>query len=253
MRVATWNVNGIRARWHDVVAWADAHRPDAFALQEIKASAAQVPEPLTGLPDYFSFWHGAAGGYSGVSLHVRRTPGAPRPSFSVPGFDAETRVAEVALGGVDVLSLYVPNGNKDYAAKLRFLAGLRDHVRGVHAAGRQVVLLGDLNVTRTDADVHETHRKEGTIGQRADERALLQAILDEGLVDVGRARAPDDDSLFTWWPPWREEKQKNRGWRIDYVLVSAPLFEGVSSCVVLKEQGTSDHAPVMVDLVLPAM
>lgn len=114
--------------------------------------------------------------------------------------------------------------------------------------GRSALLCGDLNVTRSDQDLHPTHRKRGAIGQRADERRLLEEVLESGLVDVGRRLAPDDDGLFTWWPPWRDEKAKNRGWRIDYVLATSDLFDRVARCVVMKDEGTSDHAPVMVDL-----
>jgi len=87
MKVATWNVNGIRARFEDVTAWSEAEAPDVFCLQEIKAAPSQVPEPLTGLPRYHNHWHGGAGGYSGVSLHLRRdTVGAG--TIEVPDFEA---------------------------------------------------------------------------------------------------------------------------------------------------------------------
>ena len=102
MKIATWNVNGIRARFDDVSAWADRERPDVFCLQEIKATPSQVPEPLTGLPDYWSFWHGGPGGYSGVSVHVRRDHHPTRPAFVVPDFDMEYRVAAVELDGDSV-------------------------------------------------------------------------------------------------------------------------------------------------------
>jgi len=119
------------------------------------------------------------------------------------------------------------------------------YVEGIHASGRSLVLCGDLNVTRTDQDVHPKERKPGAIGQRPDERQLLEQVLAHGLVDVQRALAPDDDTLFTWWAPWRNLRQRNIGWRIDYVLASAPLAERALECPVLRELGTSDHAPVV--------
>ncbi len=248
MKIATWNVNGIRARFDDVSAWADRERPDVFCLQEIKATPSQVPEPLTGLPDYWSFWHGGPGGYSGVSVHVRRDHHPTRPAFVVPDFDMEYRVAAVELDDVTVATLYVPNGNKSYDDKVTFLEGFAAWAGALRAAGRPALLCGDLNVTRSDQDLHPTHRKRGAIGQRAEERSFIEAILETGYVDIGRALAPDDDGLFTWWPPWRDEKTQNRGWRIDYVLASRDLFERVVGCVVLKDEGTSDHAPVVVEL-----
>jgi exodeoxyribonuclease-3 len=99
-------------------------------------------------------------------------------------------------------------------------------------------------------DVHPKERKPRAIGQLPEERALLERILSRGLVDTGRALEPDNDQMFTWWAPWRNMRQRNIGWRLDYVLMSAPLFGGVKGCVVQREFGTSDHAPVVAELTL---
>jgi exodeoxyribonuclease III len=243
VQIATWNVNGVRARWKELVAWLERDRPELVCLQELKAGAAQIPEPLTGLPAYHSLWHGGAGGYSGVSLHLRRDAALAPPRFFQPPFDVENRIACADLGELTVASVYVPNGGRDYPAKLAFLRAL-----GAWAAtvGGPLLVCGDLNVTRTDRDVHPTAVKAGAIGQRDDERALFEELLSSaGLVDLGRALAPDDDRLYTWWPPWRDLRRKNRGWRIDYVLASEPLAARVDRCQVLRDLGTSDHAPVI--------
>jgi exodeoxyribonuclease-3 len=110
------------------------------------------------------------------------------------------------------------------------------------------VTAGDFNVARTDQDVHPRERKSGVIGQRPEERALLERILGRGLVDVGRALDPSDDQLFTWWAPWRNLRQRNIGWRLDYVFASEALFRRAKASTVLAEVGTSDHAPVVVTL-----
>lgn len=246
MRLVTWNVNGIRARFAEVAALCQRERPDVLCLQEIKATAAQVPEPLTGLPGYVGVWHGGPKGYSGVSLHVRREVCAA-PALTSPRFDVQHRVLELALERLCVLSVYVPNGNLDLAGKLGFLEALRDHVGEARARGEAVIVCGDLNVARHEIDVHPRLRRPVT-GQLPVERDLFQQILDRGLVDLGRHFAPDDDGLYTWWPPWREEKQKNRGWRLDYVLCSAALAERAIGCRVLRDHGTSDHAPVIAEL-----
>lgn len=262
MRVVTWNVNGIRSRFSEVVELCRTAAPDILCLQELKASVVQVPEPLTGLPDYVNLWHGGPGGYSGVSIHVRRawTVGAasaaaslPMSAFTPPPFDVQYRAIEVALGsGLRALSLYVPNGNRDFPAKLAFLDALRGHVREARRTGVQLILCGDLNVARSDIDVHAAMRDPEIVGQRAEERALIEGILDEGLRDLGRSFDPDNDGLFTWWPPWRDERRKNRGWRLDYILASEPLARGATRCRVLSEFGTSDHAPVEAELRLDA-
>jgi exodeoxyribonuclease III len=244
MKVATWNVNGIRAREAQFVEWVRRDRPDVVCLQEIKATAEQLGESLTLLPEYWSYWHGGPKGYSGVSLHLRKEAFPARPEFSHPGFDVENRVVQVRLDDTRVVaSVYVPNGGKDYDAKLRFLEEMRAYVLAVKAAGRRLILCGDLNVARADIDLHPKERRPGAIGQRADERALLEQILANDLQDVGRALDPTNDRLFTWWPPWRGLRQKNQGWRLDYVLVGSGYK--TTECRVEAHVGTSDHAPVV--------
>ncbi len=248
MKVVTWNVNGIRAREGQVLDLLARERPDLVCLQEIKAPAAKVPASLLelALPAYWCLWHGETA-YSGVALHVRRDAAPARPAFSHPGFDAETRIVTAEVGGVLAASVYVPNGGKDYAAKLRFLDGLERLAADAHGAGRALLLCGDLNVARTDQDLHPRERKPGAVGQRPDERAALERILSHGLVDVGRALDPGNDALFTWWAPWRNMRERNIGWRIDYVVASAPLAARARRCVVLADVGTSDHAPVLAE------
>jgi exodeoxyribonuclease-3 len=106
-------------------------------------------------------------------------------------------------------------------------------------------MCGDLNVARTDMDVHSKERKPRAIGQLPEERALIERIASRGLVDVLRALDPDNAELFTWWAPWRNMKQRNIGWRLDYVLAAQPIAARASSCVVHREVGTSDHGPVV--------
>lgn len=242
--VATWNVNGIRARAGEVLALVERVRPDVLCLQEVRAATTLVPADLRELPGYTGVWH-AGGGYSGVALHVRRDRWPDPLVFAPPAFDVEHRVVAVDLGACRVASVYVPNGRRDFAAKLAFLEALVAWVAEARTAGRTLLLLGDLNVTRTDADVHPKERDPRALGQRPEERARLEALLAAGLVDVGRALDPENDRLYTWWAPWRQHRQRNIGWRLDYVLAGAELASRAVRCAVLADHGTSDHAPVV--------
>jgi exodeoxyribonuclease-3 len=244
MKIATWNVNGIRARQAEVQTWVERDRPDIVCLQEIKAASDQVPAALCEMEGYWCYWHGAKG-YSGVAMHLRRDTFPDRPDFSHPSFDFENRIVVVSRGDLVVASVYVPNGGKDFEAKMRFLRAMEDYAAKLGAEGRQLVLCGDLNVARTDLDVHPKERKPGIIGQRPEEREQFERILSSGLVDLGRTLAPDNDQMFTWWAPWRNMRQRNIGWRLDYVLASPAMAARVRSCPVLADVGTSDHAPVM--------
>jgi exodeoxyribonuclease-3 len=247
MTIATWNVNGIRARHGQLLDLIERDRPDVICLQEIKASVDQIPLLLCDLAGYWCYWHGGKG-YSGVALHVSRERWPERPAFHHPEFDFEHRIVTTDLGDLVVASVYVPNGGKDFEAKMRFLDALDGMAADVERAGKRLVICGDLNIALTDLDLHPKERKPNIIGQRPDERALLERIIGRGLVDVARALHPDDEGLFTWWAPWRNMRQRNIGWRIDYILANRELMPRVVSCTVLREHGTSDHAPVIMTL-----
>jgi exodeoxyribonuclease-3 len=248
VKLATWNVNGIRARQAQLQEWIERERPDVVCLQEIKATSEQVPAALCEMEGYWCYWHGGKG-YSGVGIHVSKTFAPERPVFSHPAFDFENRVVSVDLatttGGLTVVSLYVPNGGKDFPAKMKFLEAMDEYALSFRSSGRPLVMLGDMNVARTDRDVHPKERKPRAIGQLPEERAIIERILGRGLVDLGRAFDPDNDGLFTWWAPWRNMRERNIGWRLDYVMASEALASRATACVVHKDVGTSDHAPVV--------
>ncbi len=214
-----------------------------MCLQELKAEPAQVPEQCK-LEQYHVFWHGLRA-YSGVSLHIRTDLFEGAPAFSHPEFDMESRIVQARCGNLVLASVYVPNGGKNYPAKLEFLTRLAAWVRRVHDEGCELVLCGDINIARTERDVHPRERKPDIIGQRREERELFETMLGPHLVDVGRKLDPDNDNLFTWWPPWRNMRARNIGWRLDYILASRSIAERAVSCRVLADVGTSDHAPVM--------
>jgi exodeoxyribonuclease-3 len=245
MKIATWNVNGIRARQAQVQEWIEAERPDIVCLQEIKATLDQLPVWLCEIEGYWCYWHGAKG-YSGVALHVSKSFAPDRPVFEHPAFDYENRIVLTKLAHASVASVYVPNGGKDFPAKMRFLAALEQFVEAQRVQG-PLVICGDINIARTEMDVHPKERKPRAIGQLPEERAQLERIIGHGLVDVGRALEPENDQMFTWWAPWRNMRQRNIGWRLDYVLASEAMYAKVKGCVVQREVGTSDHAPVVAD------
>jgi exodeoxyribonuclease-3 len=242
MKIATWNVNGIRARQAQFCEWLARDRPDVVCLQELKAEPGQIPEQCK-VADYHSFWHGMRA-YSGVSIHVRKDSFDAEPVFSHPDFDMESRIVLAEFGNLVLASVYVPNGNKDYAAKIAFLKSLIAWAARLRAEGRELILCGDMNVARTDMDVHPRERRAEIIGQRPEEREMFAELL-ANLEDVGRKLRPDDANMFTWWAPWRNMRQRNIGWRLDYIIATPGIAARAESCAVLAEVGTSDHAPVM--------
>jgi exodeoxyribonuclease-3 len=242
VKVATWNVNGIRARATQLCDWVAEEKPDVLCLQELKAEPSQIPEECK-LADYHVFWHGLRA-YSGVSLHIRKEI-AEDPQFIHPAFDMESRIVTAEVGNAVFASVYVPNGGKDYDAKVDFLNSLARWARQVRDDGKELVLCGDINVAHRDIDVHPKERKPGVIGQRPEERELFEKILATQLVDVCRDRDPGNAEVFSWWPPWRNMRQRNIGWRIDYILASPAIAARAEDCKVRAQIGTSDHAPVV--------
>jgi|SRR5579862_1707065 len=246
MKLVTWNVNGIRARQAQLQDLVAAEQPDVVCLQEIKASPDQIPGLLVAPDGYWCYWHGE-GGYSGVALLLSCKVFDQRPAFSHPSFDMERRIVVADSPSLRLASVYVPNGGKAYEAKLRFFESLVQWASETRDPGQAVVICGDLNVAREERDVHPKERKPNQIGTRPEERALVGRLLEGGLVDVGRALDPDNNELFTWWAPWRSLRQRNIGWRIDYVLASTGLADRAVSARSMREFGTSDHAPVLVE------
>jgi exodeoxyribonuclease-3 len=244
LKIATWNVNGVRAREAQLQEFIAIHQPDVLCLQEIKATIDQLPMWLCDIDGYSCYWHGGKG-YSGVALHVRTATVPGRPDFQHPDFDYENRIVTARLPGFTVASIYVPNGGKDFPAKMQFLEALDAFAASHRDAGEALVLCGDMNVALTDLDVHPKERKPNIIGQRPDERAVLERVISRGLVDVHRRMEPDNADLFTWWAPWRNLRARNIGWRLDLVLASESIAKRTTSCVVLREFGTSDHGPVI--------
>lgn len=246
MKVATWNVNGIRARSSQLLHWIDREEPDVICLQEIKASLDQVPEPVANVAGYHAHFHGA-GGYSGVALLLRTAKYGDAPQFVHPHFDLENRIVVAEVGSIVFASVYVPNGGKDFPAKMTFLHELEAWAGTIEAERKHLVLCGDFNVARTFMDVHPILRKN-QVGQLGEERELIEKLLGHGLVDVGRHVEPENDRLFTWWAPWRNQRERNIGWRLDYIAASRALVDETVVAKHYRDVGTSDHGPVIAHL-----
>jgi exodeoxyribonuclease-3 len=205
-------------------------RPDVVCLQELKAEQSQLPEVVQ-REEYHAFWH-CCKGYSGVSLQLRKNTFPAVPRYTHPAFDVESRVVTAEAGDLLIASMYVPNGGKDYPAKVQFLERVIDWARDIRSSGRELLICGDLNIARGEMDVHPKEQKALAVGQRPEERALFEQLLNTGLTDVGRAMDPQNDRLFTWWAPWRNLRARNIGWRLDYLRASPGLLSRTRSCVV---------------------
>ena len=194
MKIATWNVNGIRARGPEVADWIARERPDVLCLQEIKAAADQVPALIVDAGEYVACWHGSKG-YSGVAMLVRAAPDRPHPVFSHPPFDYETRIVTAQIGSVVAASVYVPNGGKDFDAKLRFLDALAVAAKGPRHGriiagnvGRAILFGRDRH--HLELDRHRKIVEEN----REDRNTLAYCRLEVHPCETNRRVAPDIDT-----------------------------------------------------------
>lgn len=259
MRLVTWNVNSIRSRQHRLAAWIERHEPDVLALQETKCTDEVFTAVMADtLPAGYEFVHHGRDHWNGVAIVSRvgiddvrcGLPGVNRPPYD------EARVVSAVCGGVDVHSVYAPNGRElddpHYLFKLVWL----ERLRGVHRVGRPAVLLGDLNVAPADADIYDPKRWRRRTHASPPERAAIGALLDTGLVDVTRDHLAGE-GVFTWWSYRPGQFELNRGLRIDLALCSpdiagrarAVTIDRAERCDDHPAEKPSDHAPLVLDIV----
>lgn len=252
MRIVSWNVNGIRAvERKGSLEWLREEQPDVVCLQETKAHPEQLSQNLLEPPGYHTYWHSAERkGYSGVATFSRE-PVVTRSGLGVPEFDVEGRVLMSEHPGFLLLNVYVPQGGSgperlDF--KLRFYAALLENCDALHAAGRQLVLCGDLNTAHQEIDLAHPQDNEDVSGFMPVERAWIDRYLAHGLVDAFRAFHPEPEQ-YTWWSYITRARSRNMGWRLDYFVVSEGLMPRVRDCSIRAEVMGSDHCPVVLDLV----
>lgn len=258
MRLATWNVNSVRARLPRLLDWLAATEPDAVCLQETKCAADSFPADEVARLGYATAAFGDSNRWNGVALLSRVgldevTRGFPgEPGFPGP----EARAVAATCDGVRLWSVYVPNGrtpdSPHYAYKLSWLAALRSALAAELAAGdRPLVVCGDFNVAPTDADVWDPALFVGATHVTAPERQAVAEIAALGLTDVV-PRPLKGDNPFTYWDYRAGMFHQDKGMRIDLVLASTPLAGRVVSAYIdrnaRKGKGPSDHAPIVIDL-----
>jgi exodeoxyribonuclease-3 len=251
MRLVTWNVNSIRQRRERLLALLARHSPDVVCLQETKVLDADFPAEELRSAGYEAATLGQKG-YNGVAI-LSKTPLAQvSAGFRDGGDDAQSRLLAATVDGVRVITAYVPNGqsvgSEKYAFKLEWYERLRKYLEREADPARPLALAGDFNVAPADIDVHEPLAWVGQIMCSDLERASLVRVLEWGLVDSFRRKHPEQKA-FTWWDYRMLGFQKNRGLRIDHLLVTPALYERLEEVVIDREErkgkGASDHAPVV--------
>ena len=257
MRLATWNVNSLNVRLAHVLDWLRAHPVDVLCLQETKLVDERFPAAALADAGYRAVFSGQPT-YNGVAILWRADRGWDAADVVVgnPRLpDEQKRLIGATFGGVRVISAYVPNGQAvgtdKYEYKLRWLDALRDWLGESLSAFPRLVVAGDWNVAPEDRDVHDPAAWAGQVLCSAPERERFRALLSLGLHDAYRL-FEQPERTYSWWDYRQLGFQKNRGLRIDHVLVSGALRDAVRACSIdrapRKWPQPSDHAPVIAEL-----
>lgn len=253
MRIATWNVNSLRVRLPHLQEWLATRAPDVVCLQETKVPDDAFPYDELARVGYHAHYCGQKS-YNGVAI-LARQPGSD-VRIGIDGYgDDQKRVIGASVGGVRVLSVYVPNGSAvgsdKYVYKLEWLARFTEFVRAELARSPRLAILGDFNVAPEDRDVHDPKAWEGAVLVSEPERAAFRGLLALGLVDVFRSLEPEAPG-FTWWDYRLAAFRRDLGLRIDHVLASKALADDCLRCEVDRApralERPSDHAPLIVEL-----
>ena len=254
MKIASWNVNSLNVRLPHLLRWLDEAKPDVVALQETKLEDPKFPEDALLELGYRSQFCGQKT-YNGVAI-VSRLPFAGECAMAIPGFDdPQKRVLAATVGDVRIVDLYVVNGeavgSEKFEYKLRWLAAVREWLRGELAAHPNLVVLGDFNIAPDDRDVHDPKRWREKILCSTPEREALGSLLDLGLHDSFRL-FNDEAGHHSWWDYRLAAFQRGWGLRIDLVLVGDALKARCTAAGIDREPRTwerpSDHTPVFVEI-----
>jgi exodeoxyribonuclease III len=254
VKLATWNVNSIRARLARLLDWLGRAKPDVVCLQELKVADEDFPADELRAAGYHAAFHGQRT-YNGVAILSRTEAEDVSRGFDGGGEDEQARLISAKVAGIRVISAYFPNGqtvgSDKWAYKLEWMARLKDHLASRYSPGDPLALLGDFNVAPEDRDVARPGEWRDSVLCHEDARARLRAIADWGLIDTMRLHEPGPGP-WSWWDYRMLAFPKGNGLRIDHVYATRPVADRCTRAWVERNERKgklpSDHAPVMVEL-----
>ena len=256
MKLATFNINGIRARMPRLIEWLDREQPDIACLQELKCADEALPIADIEAAGYGAVWHGQKG-FNGVAILAKgEAPELRRVGLPGDPDDTHSRYIEAHVKGLTVASLYLPNGNpvgtEKFDYKLKWMDRLGAHAVGLLADEKPVVLAGDWNVVPEDRDVFSVKATQHDALLQPETREAWRRILNQGWTDALRSFHPSEEKLYTFWDYTARCWERDAGFRIDHLLCSPEAADRLIGAGVDKwargEEKASDHAPTWVEL-----
>ncbi len=252
MKIISYNVNGLRSAIRKgLLDWLAKENPDIALLQEIKLQREQARDNWFHQIGYpYVYWNFAdKKGYSGTLTLSKYQPKHVETTMHMPQYDAEGRSILTVFDHMAVLNLYIPSGSvseQRHQFKMQFLHDFEPYLRILIEQYPQLIVGGDFNIVHTEKDIHNPERKDNPSGYRPEERAWLDHVFKDYLVDVFRYLHPDTIE-FSWWSYRAASRQRNKGWRIDYIAVTPPLLQYLRSARHAREAVHSDHCPVVAE------
>ena len=251
MKIISYNVNGIRAAINKgLIDWLKAANPDVVCLQEIKALEEQLDLDLFSEAGYnYNYWFSAQKkGYSGVAILSKEEPDHVEFGTGIESMDFEGRNLRADFGDVSVMSMYLPSGTNDARLqhKFNYMDMIHDYLHNLRAETPNLIVCGDYNICHEEIDIHNPKMK-GVSGFLPEERAWLGKFIDSGFIDSFRHLNPEKQE-YSWWSYRANARANNKGWRLDYAMVSQPLQENIKRAVILTEAVHSDHCPILLEI-----
>ena len=251
MKIISYNVNGIRAAFKkDFISWLDATQPDVLCLQETKAQKEQVDIEAIEKSGYHHYWFSAQKkGYSGVALLCKQKPNHIEYGTGIEQMDFEGRVIRADFDHCSVISMYLPSGtNTDRLEyKFQFMDQFSAYLEALQKEIPNLIVCGDYNICHKAIDIHDPVRNKNISGFLPEERAWMDRLVNQGFVDSFR-EMNQEPHQYSWWSYRANSRANNKGWRLDYAMVSSPIQNKIARAYILSEAHHSDHCPVVVEL-----
>ena len=252
MKIISYNVNGIRAAISKgFIPWLQAADPDVICLQEIKATAEQIPLldfELAGYP--FHYWYPAQKkGYSGVAILSKVKPDTVVFGTGIEHMDFEGRNVRADFGDISIMSLYMPSGTNALRIpnKFMYMDDFNAYITNLRKERPNLIICGDYNICHEAIDIHDPIRNVRVSGFLPEERQWFNTFMSDGFIDSFR-HFNKDPHHYTWWSNFNNARGNNKGWRLDYALVSQPMESRLKRAVILAEAKHSDHCPILVEV-----